>query len=67
MKPILEELERRREQARQGGGERDLEQFAEQLVKDGVLTLESQSADRDELVRAAETLIAQMEAEDAAK
>ncbi len=37
------------------------------LVKDGVLTLESQSADRDELVRAAETLIAQMEAEDAAK
>lgn len=37
------------------------------LVKDGVLTLESQSADRDELARAAETLIAQMEAEDAAK
>ncbi len=37
------------------------------LGKDGVLTLESQSADRDELARAAETLIVQMEAEDAAK
>lgn len=37
------------------------------LGKDGVLTLESQSADKDELARAAETLIEQMEAEDAAK
>lgn len=37
------------------------------LGKDGVLTLESQSADKDELARAAETLIEQMEAADAAK
>ena len=37
------------------------------LGKDGVLTLESQSADRDELTRAAETLIEQMTAEKAEK
>ena len=37
------------------------------LGKDGVLTLESQSADRDELTRAAETLIEQMMAERAGK
>ena len=37
------------------------------LGKDGVLTLESQSADRDELTRAAETLVEQMEAEKAGK
>ena len=37
------------------------------LGKDGVLTLESQSADRDELTRAAETLIGQMEAGKAEK
>lgn len=37
------------------------------LGKDGVLTLESQSADRDELTRAAETLIEQMTAERAGK
>lgn len=37
------------------------------LGKDGVLTLESQSADMDELTRAAETLIEQMEAEKAEK
>lgn len=37
------------------------------LGKDGVLTLESQSADKDELARAAETLIGQMKAADAAQ
>ena len=37
------------------------------LGKDGVLTLESQSADRDELTRAAETLVEPMEAEKAGK
>ena len=37
------------------------------LGKDGVLTLESQSAVRDELTRAAETLIEQMTAEKAEK